>query len=98
MTTDSRPTMTTECSDLLETLAKHRYFLRFTVRDLTEDQAAQRPTASELCLGGIIRHVAEVESGWVDFIERGPSAMAHDDVDWNDESVAAAWRSRFQMP
>jgi hypothetical protein len=32
--------------DLLETLAKHRYFLRYTVRDLTDEQAAQRTTGT----------------------------------------------------
>ena len=98
MSTDAHPIMTAERSDFLETLGKHRYFLRFTVRDLTDEQAAERSTASELCLGGLIRHVAEVESGWVDFIERGPEAMAHGDVDWSDEAVAEAWRTRFQMP
>jgi len=49
-----------ERADLLETLAKHRGFLRFTVRDLTDDQAAKRTTTSELCLGGLIKHVTGV--------------------------------------
>jgi Protein of unknown function (DUF664) len=40
-----------ERADLLEALATHRYFLRFTLRDLTDEQATQRPTVSELCLG-----------------------------------------------
>ncbi|MCW2637841.1 MAG: hypothetical protein JWP76_147, partial [Dactylosporangium sp.] len=30
-------TMTGERADLLQTLAKHRGFLRFTVRDLTDE-------------------------------------------------------------
>ena len=30
---------------------------------------------SELCLGGLIKHVMAVEKGWVDFILQGPSAM-----------------------
>ena len=66
---------TRERADLLETLAKHRYFLRFTVRDLTDEQAAQRTTASALCLGGLIKHVALTERQWVSFIVDGPSAM-----------------------
>lgn len=64
-----------ERADLLKELAKIRFFLRFTTRDLTDDQARAHTTASELCLGGLIKHVAAVEQGWADFIVRGPSAM-----------------------
>jgi len=71
----TEPTTTREQRDLLETLAKHRDFLRVTVRDLTDDQAALTPTASALCLCGIIKHVAAMETGWVDFLVDGPSAM-----------------------
>ena len=69
------PAVTGERADLLETLAKNRYFLRFTTRDLTDEEAGRRTTASELCLGGLIKHVASVERHWVDFILKGPSAM-----------------------
>lgn len=34
-----------------------------------------RTTVSELCLGGIVKHVSQVEQGWVEFIRRGPEAM-----------------------
>jgi uncharacterized damage-inducible protein DinB len=83
-------TTTGERADLLQTLTIHRHFLRVTVQGLSDDQATQRTTASELCLGGLIKHVAEVESKWVDFILDGPAAMAgpHGAVDWT---------SRFQM-
>ena len=64
-----------ERADLLAGLGTARHFLRFTVRDLTDEQARQRTTASELTLGGLIKHVAAIESGWVDFILAGPSAM-----------------------
>jgi hypothetical protein len=68
-------TVTSEQADLLAMLATHRHFLRFTTRDLTDEQAGQQTTASELCLGGLIKHVAAVERNWVDFILDGPSAM-----------------------
>ncbi|TPQ16455.1 DinB family protein [Streptomyces sporangiiformans] len=78
--------ITDERTDLLETLAKHRQFLRLTTRDLTDEQAGQRTTVSELCLGGLIKHVTSVERGWVDFIRNGPSAMgdftAMTEADW----------------
>ncbi|MGA3154925.1 MAG: DinB family protein [Streptosporangiaceae bacterium] len=69
-------TLTGEYADLLQTLGKHRDFLRYTVRDLTHEQAARRTTASDLCLAGIIKHVALVERNWLSFIEGGASAMA----------------------
>lgn len=64
-----------ERADLLALLAKHRHFLRFTTRDLTDEQARQQTTASQLCLGGLIKHVATVERNWTDFILDGPSTM-----------------------
>ncbi|MFE7213719.1 DinB family protein [Streptomyces sp. NPDC001698] len=80
------PAVTGERADLLEMLAKHRHFLRFTTRDLTDEQAGLRTTASELCLGGLIKHVTAVERTWVDFILNGPSAMgdftAMTEADW----------------
>ncbi|MEV6590431.1 DinB family protein [Streptomyces acidicola] len=80
-------TLTTdERTDLLDTLAKHRHFLRFTTRDLTDEQVGLRTTAGELCLGGLIKHVTSVERSWADFIRNGPSAMgdftAMTEADW----------------
>ncbi|MFI8191601.1 DinB family protein [Streptomyces sp. NPDC085946] len=69
------PAATGERADLLESLARQRYFLRFTTRDLTDEQAGLRTTAGELCLGGLVKHVTSVERGWVKFILRGPSAL-----------------------
>ncbi|WP_214108006.1 DinB family protein [Acrocarpospora catenulata] len=80
------PIATGERADLLAMLAKHRHFLRFTTRDLTDEQARLRTTASELCLGGLIKHVTAVERAWVNFILDGPSAMgdftAMTEADW----------------
>ncbi|MHA6623098.1 DinB family protein [Pseudonocardia sp. DLS-67] len=85
-TQQEAPDMTTptgERADILETLAAHRQFLRHTVQGLTDDEARQRTTVSELTLGGLIKHVAETESGWVDFILDGPVAMGGG-VDWSE--------------
>ncbi|MGW5211690.1 DinB family protein [Streptomyces sp. NPDC004051] len=68
-------TLTGERADLLRTLGKHRHFLRFTTRDLTDEQAGLRTTVSALCLGGLVKHVAAMERIWADFILDGPSAM-----------------------
>ncbi|HVW40274.1 MAG TPA: DinB family protein [Amycolatopsis sp.] len=77
MTTTEAISVTGERADLLEALAKHRHFLRFTVRDLTDEQAGLRTTASELCLGGLVKHVTSVERGWTNFIVQGASAMGN---------------------
>jgi len=82
-----------ERADLLETLAKHRYFLRYTVRGLTDEQAAQRTTVSQLCLGGLIKHVAATERQWAGFIVDGPAAMGH----WEQEGGVDAWLQGFRM-
>jgi len=65
-----------ERDDLLEALAAHRGFLRHTVHGITDEQARQRLTVSELTLGGLIKHVAQTEKGWADFIVDGPQTMA----------------------
>ncbi|MDY0812586.1 DinB family protein [Kitasatospora purpeofusca] len=76
-TTATTPTVaaTGERADLLDQITKQRHFLRYTTRDLTDEQAARRTTAGELCLGGLIKHVTTCERTWVDFILEGPSAM-----------------------
>ncbi|MFB7759827.1 MULTISPECIES: DinB family protein [Streptomyces] len=74
-TTASTGVVSDERADLLESLRLHRGFLRFTVRGLNEEQIRLRTTASELCLGGLIKHVTAGERGWTDFILDGPAAM-----------------------
>src|SRR5215469_1949467 len=80
-----------ERSDLLQSLARQRHFLRYTTRDLTDGQAAEQTTASELSLGGLIKHVALTEQRWMRFIVDGPSAMS-----W-DEAGVGDWMAGFKM-
>jgi uncharacterized damage-inducible protein DinB len=89
---DTTTTLTGERADLLEALAAHRHFLRFTVQGLTEEQARLRPTASELTLGGLIKHVTASERNWAAFIVGGPDAFPA-----FDESTAADWAAEFRM-
>ena len=84
-------TLTGERADLLETLRKHRFFLRNTARDLTDEQAATRSTVSALCVGGLIKHVTIAEADWVHFIEHGTR------VDDAAEPDYAAHALSFQM-
>jgi uncharacterized damage-inducible protein DinB len=86
-------TITSERADLLGALAKQRHFMRFPTRDLTDEQAAQRTTVSELSLGGLIKHVALTEAQWAKFIVEGPSAMSFEMT----EESANFWANGFRM-
>jgi len=81
-----------ERGDLVQSLDRQRQFLRYTTRGLTDEQAAPRTTASELSLGGLIKHVTLVERQWINFILEGPSAMGA-----RDEASMTAWMSAFRM-
>ncbi len=95
MTTET-PTPTTpdrdrrEREDLLQSLRTHRGFLRTTVRGLSDEQAGACTTVSDLCLGGLIKHVASTEAGWVRFIEIGAGAMDDADPDERARQFAMA--------
>ncbi len=93
MTTDTSPSMTNlERNDLLGALDQHRNLLLRSVSGLVDDQARLTPTASKLCLGGIIKHVSLVEEGWVRFIEKGPDAIGP-----SDETAYEAHAAGFRM-
>lgn len=88
MTTSNPAPLDLEREDLLESLGLHRWFLRFTVRELTDEEAARRTTTSALSLGGLIKHVAATEAAWANFIVEGPSAIG-DFTDFTDGAVEA---------
>jgi hypothetical protein len=76
-----------ERADILSTLAKHRWLFTATLTDLTDEQAAARTTVSELCLGGLVKHVGATESQWVQFARHGASAFpSFAEVDWQARS------------
>jgi Protein of unknown function (DUF664) len=81
-------TLTRERADLIESLRRHRSFLRYTVRGLTDEQAMKRPTASALNLAGLIKHVAATEAGWVRFAEGGAEAMHRN---WGPDATTRHW-------
>ena len=58
----ARATSAARCSSFL---AEQRGGIRRAVLGLTDEQAATRPSASELSLAGLVKHVAETEQGWV---------------------------------
>lgn len=88
-------TVDAERADLLAMLAKHRHFLRFTTRGLSDEEAGRRTTVSELCLGGLIKHVTLVERNWANFLVHGASAMGDASAMTGDDR--AAWAGQFAM-
>src|SRR5690606_40515255 len=75
-----------EKTELLDMLDLRRNFLLRTVEGLTDEQASATPTASTLCLAGLVKHVTANEAGWVDFMRHGPAAKADEDwgaIDWD---------------
>ncbi len=87
----SAASVTGERADLLAALAQARHFLRYTTRDLTDEQAAMRTTASALCLGGLVKHVASAEENWARFIVEGPAGVEY------SEEIVAQWSKEFRM-
>jgi hypothetical protein len=85
-------TLTAERADLIEALDSHRWFLTRTVQGLTDSQARLRPTASQLTLGGLVKHVTATERMWATFVVHGPSSFPV-----YDESTAGDWAAEFVM-
>jgi hypothetical protein len=57
-----------ERGGFLAYLSQQRDVLRLTAFGLTDDQARATPSASELCVGGLIKHLGRVERGWSDIV------------------------------
>jgi len=92
---DTTVTMSGERADLLAALAHARHFLRYTARDLDDEQARQHTTASALTVGGLIKHVTVVERNWASFIVHGPSVAP--DFTSMTEADYAAWADGFRL-
>ena len=93
MTIDSSSTTPDlERNDLVHALDEHRDLLLRTVRGMSDAQARLTPTASQLCLGGIIKHVSLMEERWVRFIEVGPGNQGPP-----DEAAYEAHAAGFRM-
>jgi uncharacterized damage-inducible protein DinB len=61
-----------EREGLLGYLAQARLVLRYTAYGLTDEQARATPTAGTLSVGGLIKHVADVEEGWMGIVLQRP--------------------------
>ena len=89
--------LTRERADLLEALDAHRGFLRQTAKGLTEVQARQRSTISELTIGGLVKHVATTEREWAQFMTGAGLGNSDVEIDWTnpDPAVLEAYANGF---
>ncbi|MET8132827.1 DinB family protein [Streptomyces sp. NPDC005251] len=74
---------------LLDFIEEQRGGIRRSLLGLTEEQAASRPSASELSLSGLLKHVAEVEQGWVARAKGEAPAVKRDESNWHECFVLA---------
>ncbi|MFG2330207.1 DinB family protein [Streptomyces sp. NPDC048604] len=61
-----------------------RAALRRAALGLTEEQAASRPSASELSLSGLIKHVAEVELNWLRLAQQKRNEKQRTQETWGE--------------
>jgi uncharacterized damage-inducible protein DinB len=59
-----------ERDGLLSYLAQMRYVLRLTAYGLTPEQLRATPSASPLSVGGLIKHCASTEEGWIHVVQQ----------------------------
>ncbi|WAL64780.1 DinB family protein [Amycolatopsis cynarae] len=79
-----------ERDGLLAFLAQQRLVLRTAAHGLTDEQARSAPSRSALSVGGLVKHVAFTERGWMDTVrQRRPPGSA--------EERSAAFRENFRM-
>jgi uncharacterized damage-inducible protein DinB len=69
---------------LLAFIEEQRGGIRRALLGLTEEQAASRPSASELSLSGLLKHAAEIEQGWIARAKQEPPAIKRDETNWHE--------------
>ncbi|MCT2589994.1 DinB family protein [Streptomyces sp. N2-109] len=68
---------------LLGYLEAQRGGMRRALHGLSPEQAVSAPSASSLSLAGLLKHVAEVEQGWLRDACGLPHAVARDETNWD---------------
>lgn len=71
--------ITDERDGLLAYLAQMCYVLRLTAHGLSDEQARATPTASSLSVGGLVKHAATTERGWIQRVRDEPQTYGRED-------------------
>ena len=75
------PPVADERAGLLGFLAQQRRVLKHAAYGLTDKQLRATPSASALTIGGLLKHVAFTERGWVARITGGPEPRGDSEYD-----------------
>ena len=73
------PPVADEREGLLAYLAQQRDLLRVQAHGLSDEQARATPTVSRLSVGGLVKHVAVVERGWINAAQQRPFGGSAED-------------------
>ena len=78
---------------LLAFLAQQRDVIKLTAYGLSDDEARLAPGASPLSVGGLVKHAATTERGWIDLVVQRDRGATQDDYEENfslqpDETLA----------
>lgn len=87
-TQDPTPVLQGERGELLHALSEQRELLLITVRGITDAQAAQRATASDLTLGGIVKHLTRGEQMWMQIMTTGNGKLPEGMLDMGQYRMA----------
>jgi uncharacterized damage-inducible protein DinB len=83
------PPVRDEREGLLAYLAQQRYLVRIAAYGLTDEQARATPTAGTLSIGGLLKHCATTERGWLDTVRGRQRAF--------DDAAAAEYEANFRL-
>ncbi len=92
------PPVADEREGLLAYLAQQRLVMRLTAYGLTDDEARQAAPQSPLTVGGLIKHVAAVELGWmhtVQGVEQGSEADYEENFRLGPDETLASVFDRY---
>ena len=76
--------LTDERELLLAYLTQQRYVLKLTAHGLSDEQARQASPPSSLAVGGLIKHVSQVERYWIDLVVQRQADVYTADSEYED--------------
>jgi len=97
--------VTDERDALAVYIAQQQDAFRSVIHGLTDEEAGRKPTPSVLCVGSLVKHVAWVQTGWLEQARcapdpvppRGPETYAahQENWTWTDEDTVAGVLARL---
>jgi uncharacterized damage-inducible protein DinB len=89
------PPASGERQTLLEFLRFNQDAFFSAAYGLTDEQARSAPAASALSIGGLVKHAAGVQKGWMDRVDAAPEYPPKDERPM--EEIMAAYADQYVM-